>query len=82
MGDDGLADVGLPDTHGGDAIARQTRRVDQAAADGERANCGGEVAAVTAPVDKGLVDADLAEQVVDIVLGLDAAREDHRLAGA
>lgn len=82
VGDDGLADIRLPDTHGGDTVARNTRRVDQATADGKRTDRSGQVAAVAAPVDEGLVDADLAEQVVDIVLGLDALRQDHGLAGA
>ncbi|MNN43237.1 hypothetical protein D3C81_1574630 [compost metagenome] len=72
MSDDGLADVGLPDTHGGNAIARDARRLDQATADGERTDSSRQVAAVAAPVDEGLVDGHLAEQVVDVVLGLGA----------
>ncbi|MNH32317.1 hypothetical protein D3C79_927530 [compost metagenome] len=72
MSDDGLADIDLPDTHGGNAIARDARRLDQATADGERADSSRQVAAVAAPVDEGLVDGDLAEQVVDVVLGLGA----------
>ena len=69
MGDDGLADIGLPDADGGDAVARHAGRVDQAVGDGEGADGGRQVAAVAAPVDEGLVDGDLAEQVVDVVAG-------------
>ena len=42
----------------------------------------GEVAAVAAPVDEGLVDGDLAVEVVDVMARLAALREDHALAGA
>ncbi len=82
VGDDALADIGLPDAHHRHAVLRNARRVHQAAADGEGAHCRREVAAVAAPVDKGLVDGHLAEQVVDVVVGLDAPGQDHRLAGA
>ena len=80
--DDGLADVGLPDAHHGDAVVRDAAGVDQAVADGERTDRRGQVAAVAAPVDERLVDRHLAEQVVDVVIGLDALRQDHGLAGA
>jgi ribosomal protein L18 len=53
MGDDGLADVGLPDADDGDAVARHWRgRIDQAIGDGERTDRGGQVAAVARPVDE------------------------------
>jgi hypothetical protein len=44
-----------------------TRRIDQAAADSERTDGRGQVAAVAAPVDESLVDRDLPEQVIDVV---------------
>ena len=67
--DDALADVGLPDAHHRDAVAR---RLDQALGHGERADGRGEVAAVARPVDERLVDRDLAEEVVDVaVVALD-----------
>ncbi|MDT4861584.1 hypothetical protein FQZ97_961950 [compost metagenome] len=82
MGDDGFLDIGLPDTHHAGAVLRNARRIDQAGVDGEGAGGGGQVAAVAAPVDEGLVDGDLAVEVVDVVLGLAALRQDHALAGA
>jgi hypothetical protein len=82
MGDDGPGDVDLPDTHGGDAVPGNARRVDQALADREGPDRRRQVAAIAAPVDERRVDGHLAELVVDIVPGLLAAREDHRLAGA
>jgi len=56
--------------------------VDEAVGDGERADRGAEVAAVAAPVDEGLVDRDLAVEVVDVVARLRALRDDDGLAGA
>ncbi len=82
MRDDGLADVGLPDAHGGDAVVRDAAGIDEAVADGERTHGGGKVAAVAGPVHKRLVDRDLAEQVVDVVVRACAFRQDDRLAGA
>ena len=82
MAQDGLADIGLPDSHHGGAVARDAVQVDQAAFDGEGAHRRAEVAAVAAPVDEGAVDRDLAEQVVDVVVGALAAVQDDRLAGA
>ncbi len=38
MGNDGLADIGLPDTHSGDAVLRHSAGVEQAAGDGKRAH--------------------------------------------
>src|SRR5690606_28162641 len=43
---------------------------------------GGQVAAVAAPVDEGLVDGDLPVEVIHVVIGLAALRQDHALAGA
>jgi hypothetical protein len=67
VGDDGLADVGLPDATTATPSCGN-RRVHRPA-DGERTDGGRQVAAVAAPVDEILVDGDLAEQVVDIVAG-------------
>lgn len=82
VGDDGLADIGLPDAHLADAVFRYPRRIHQPGVQGEGAGPGGEVAAVAAPVDEGLVDGDLAVEVVDVMARLAALREDHALAGA
>ena len=79
---DGLGDVGLPDTHLGDAITRQALGRHQALLDGEGPDRRREIAAVAAPIDEGRVDGDLAEQIVDVVVRLFAATDDHRLAGA
>ena len=68
MGDDGLADVCLPDAHGEDPIFWDATCVDQTVADGEGPHSGGKVSAVATPVDKGLVDRYLAKQVVDVVI--------------
>ncbi len=82
MGDDGLLDVGLPDAHHTGAVFRDTCRIDQPRVDGEGACAGGQVAAVAAPVDEVLVDGDLAVEVIHVVIGLAALRQDHALAGA
>jgi hypothetical protein len=82
VGDDGLLDVGLPDAHHGSAVLRNARRIHQPGMDGEGAGGGGQVAAIAAPVHKGLVDGDLAVEVVHIVVGHAALGQDHALAGA
>ncbi|MNE22258.1 hypothetical protein D3C80_1154590 [compost metagenome] len=81
MGDDGLADVLLPDAHGADAVVRNARGIDQTASDGEGADRSGQVAAVARPVDERLVDRHLTEQVVDIMIRLLAPGDDHGLGG-
>ncbi len=82
VGDDGLADIGLPDPHHGHAVAGHAGRVDQARADGEGTHRRRQVAAVAAPVDERFVDGDLAEQVVHVMLGAAAFGQDHGFAGA
>src|SRR5690606_73033 len=82
VGDDGFLDVGLPDTHHAGAVLGNARRIDQSGVDGESAGGGGQVAAVAAPVDEGLVDGDLPVEVIHVVIGLAALRQDHALAGA
>jgi hypothetical protein len=72
VGDDGFADVGLPDADGGHAAAGNARGVYQAHVDGAGAHGGREVAAVAAPVHHRFVDGDLAKQVVHIVAGAGA----------
>jgi hypothetical protein len=67
VGDDGLADVGLPDAHHGHAVARNARRIDQAAADGKRPTAADRLPQLPLQSTKA-VDGDLAEQVVDIVV--------------
>ena len=79
VGDDALAQVGLPDADHGDAVAS---RPHQSTMDGEGADGGAEVAAVAAPVDDGLADGDLAEPVVDVAVGAGAGTHDDHLAGA
>ena len=82
MGEDGLADVGLPDPHRAHAIGGHARRVDVAGMQCERTGGGGQVAAVARPVDEIGVDADLSVQVVHVVPGPGGRRDDHALAGA
>ena len=82
MGNDGLADIGLPDTHHRRAVLRDTAGIHQTAADRERAHGRRQVAAVAAPVYKRLVDRDLTEQIVDVVIGVQAFAQDHGFAGA
>ncbi len=80
--DDGLSDVGLPDTHDAGPVLRNVRRVDEAGVDRERAGRRRQVAAVATPVDEGSVDRHLAVQVIDVVVRLQALRDDHALARA
>src|SRR5690606_18990960 len=54
----------------------------QAVADGERTDRRRQVAAVAAPVHEWLVDGDLTEQVIDVVIGLEAFRQDYGFTGA
>ena len=82
VGDDGLANVGLPHAHHRHTVVRNAAGVDQPVADGKRTDRCGQVAAVAAPVDERFVDGDLAEQVIDVVISLDAFRQDHGFAGA
>ena len=82
MGNDGFANVGLPDTHLRHAVVRHPRSIHQSVADSEGPDGRRQVAAVAAPVDKCLVNGDLAKQVVDVVIGPAAARHDHGFAGA
>ena len=86
VGNDGFANVGLPDAHhagaAARAIARDTAGIDQPGVDGKRARRGGQVAAVAAPVHKVGVDGHLPVEVVHGVIGARAFREDHALAGA
>src|SRR5690554_782339 len=72
VGDDGLANVGLPDPYRAGAVVRNTRRIDQPSMDGKGACRRRQIATVTAPVDEGAVDGDLAVEVVDIVIRLAA----------
>src|SRR5690606_711340 len=65
VGDDGLANVGLPDPYRAGAVVRNTRRIDQPGMDGKGTRCRRQIATVTAPVDEGAVDGDLAVEVVD-----------------
>ncbi|MOA25294.1 hypothetical protein D3C78_1460100 [compost metagenome] len=81
MGHDGLADIGLPDPHHAGAVVGNAGRIHQPGVDGEGAGRGGEVAAVAAPVDEGLVDGDLAVEVVHVVIRLAALGQDHALGG-
>jgi hypothetical protein len=68
VGDDGFADIGLPDAHLANAVTRHPLGVDESAGDRKRADRGGEITAVAAPVDESPVDRNLAEQVVDVVM--------------
>ena len=81
-GDDGFLDVGLPDAHGADAVFRNSVFGNEATVDGEGTYGSGQVAAVTAPVDKWPVNRDLAEQVVDIVVRPGGLGQDDGFAGA
>jgi hypothetical protein len=63
VGNDGLADVGLPDAHGAQAIGRDAGRVDETGCNGEGADRRRQVAAVSGPVHEVLFDGDLAEEV-------------------
>ena len=82
MRHDGLLDVGLPDPHGAQAVARHACRVDHSVRDGEGPDRRRQVAAVAAPVDEGAFDRDLSVQVIHVMPGLRARRNDHHLAGA
>ena len=82
MGNDGLANIHLPDTHDCRTVVRNATGVDQPAHDRERPNRRGEVPAVAAPVHEGLVDRHLPEQVIHIMFRRVAAGKYDGLAGA
>ena len=82
VGDDGLADIGLPHAHHGHAVMRYAGAVDQPGADGERAHRRRQVAAIAAPIHKRLVDGDLAKQIVHVMVGAGAFGQDHGFTGA
>src|SRR5690606_25889667 len=79
---DGLADVGLPDVDRGDAVGRHAFGRNQAHGNGAGPHGRRQVAAVAAPVDEGLVDGDLPEEVIHVVVGAVAAGKNHHFAGA
>src|ERR1700738_2601026 len=58
-----------PTSGAGKATPQSPRRAAPASADGERADRGGEVAAIARPVDHRRIDRDLAEQIVDVAVG-------------
>ena len=82
MHKNGLLDVGLPHPHRANALTREACRVDETIADRKRPDRRTQVAAVSGPIHKGLIDGNLSIEVVDIVIGLCALRDDHRFAGA
>ena len=69
MSNNRFADIGLPNPDGCDPILWDAGRIDQTVADAKRANGRGQVAAITAPVDKGLVDRHLSKKIVNVVIG-------------
>ena len=79
VGEDALAQIGLPDAHPGQAVARG---LDQALADGEGAHGGAEIATVARPVDHRYLDGRGAEQIVDVTVRAAGGRDHHHLAGA
>ena len=69
MGDNRLADIGLPDPDDRNAIMRNPGSLDQARyADGERTNRPRKIAAIAAPIHECLVDRDLPKQIIHIVI--------------
>src|SRR5690606_38527991 len=82
VGDYGFLDVALPDAYNSSTVIGNARFIDQTIADGKRTHSSSQVAAVAAPVDEGLVDGDLAEEVIHIVIGPLAFGEDDGFAGA
>ena len=82
MGDDGLTNVRLPNANFSSAILGNTLGVYKPSFNCKRANCGGEIAAVTAPIDKVLINSHLTKQIVDVVIGLRARPNDYRFTGA
>src|SRR5690554_4124915 len=81
MGHDGFLDVGLPDAHRADTVFRNPLFGNKSAVDGEGTYRSGEVAAVTTPVHKRLVDRYLPEQVVHVVVRLRRCGQNHRFTG-
>ena len=82
MGDDGFLDIGLPDTDGAMPVLRNAADFYQTRANGKRADSGGQVAAIAAPVHECLVDGNLPKQVIHVMIRLLAFRQNHGLAGA
>ncbi len=71
----------LPDADGGRTVFRDAVFGDKATIDGEGPDRRRQVAAIAAPVDKGLVDGDLAKQVVHIVIRLGGRCQDDGFTG-
>ena len=61
MYDDGLFDIGLPDTYHGNAVLRYTFRVHQPFMNSKRSGSRGKIAAVSAPVDDRFINSYLTE---------------------
>src|SRR5690606_27342329 len=68
VGDDGFLNVALPDAHYRPAIFGNAIGIDETVADGKGTHRSGEVPAVAAPVDEGLVDGYLPEEVVHVMI--------------
>src|SRR5690554_1137912 len=81
MGHDGFLDVGLPDPDHAGAVFRDAVFRDKATVDSKGTDGCGQVAAVTAPVHKRLVDRYLPEQVVHVVVRLRRCGQNHRFTG-
>src|SRR5690606_3820052 len=78
----GLLDIGLPDTHHAGTVLGNSLGIYQPGMDGKGAGARRQVAAVAAPVHEWLVDGNLAVEVIHVLIGLAALRQDHAFAGA
>lgn len=56
MGENGLADIGLPDANEAQAVFGNAGGIDEAVGDSEGSDGGREIAATAGPIDKILVD--------------------------
>ena len=80
--DDGFTDVRLPNSHFNNAIFGNALRGQHALRDRKGAHRGRQIAAVAAPVHKGLVNGHLTEEVIHIVSGPLAGAHDDGFARA
>ena len=68
MGDDGFLNIRLPDAHHGHAVFRDARGVNQACMNRKCTGGGGQIATITRPIHKGLVNRDLTVEIIHIVI--------------
>ena len=79
MSHDRLPYIRLPYPYATQPLLRDTGRIDQAGRNGKWPHSRTKITAITTPIDKGLIDRDLNEEIIDIMIRARRFGNDHRL---